>query len=35
MTGEVDNIDPSLGYITWFANVVELYQKRKTARKIR
>ena len=26
--GEVDNIDPPLGYIIWFANVVELYQKK-------
>ena len=28
MTGKVGNADPSLGYIMWFANVVELYQKR-------
>ena len=28
MTGEVSNVDPSLGDITWFANAVELYQKR-------
>ena len=27
-TGEVGNVDPSLGYITWFTNVVELYQER-------
>ena len=30
MTGEVGKVDPSLGYITWFMNVVELYQKRKS-----
>ena len=24
-TGEVGNVDPSLGYIAWFANAVELY----------
>ena len=28
MTGRVSDVDPSLGFITWFANVVELYQKR-------
>ena len=28
MTGKVSNVDPSLGFIVWFANVVELYQKR-------
>ena len=28
MSGEAGDIDPSLGYITWFANVIELYQKR-------
>ena len=27
-TGEVGNVDTSLGYITLFANVVKLYQKR-------
>ena len=27
-TGKVSNVDPSLGFITQFANVVELYQKR-------
>ena len=28
MTEEVGNVDPSLGYITWFTNALELYQKR-------
>ena len=28
MTGEVSDVDPLLGYIVWFANVVELYQKK-------
>ena len=28
-TGEIGNVDPLLGYITWFANVVEVYQKKK------
>ena len=28
MTGEVSNVDPSLGYVMWFASAVELYQKR-------
>ena len=28
MTGEVCIVDPLLGFITWFTNVVELYQKR-------
>ena len=28
MSGEVVNVDPSLAYIAWFANVVELYQKK-------
>ena len=28
MTGEIGNVDLSLGYIMQFANVVELYQKR-------
>ena len=28
MAGEVGNVDPSLGYIMWFANVKNLYQKR-------
>ena len=27
-TGEVSDVDPSLGYIMQFANVVELYQKK-------
>ena len=27
MTGKVSDVDPSLCFITWFANVVELYQK--------
>ena len=26
--GEVSDVDPSLGYITQFANIVELYQKK-------
>ena len=28
MTGEVGNVDPSLGYIMQFANMVKLYQKK-------
>ena len=28
MLGEVGDIDPLLGYIPWFATVVELYQKK-------
>ena len=28
MTGDVDNVEPSLGYITQFANMVELCQKK-------
>ena len=28
MTGQVGNVDPLLGYITWFTNVEELYQKK-------
>ena len=28
MTGKVDNVDLSLGYIIQFANAVELYQKK-------
>ena len=28
MTGKVGDVDSLLGFITWFANVVELYQKR-------
>ena len=28
MLGEVGNVDPSLGYIVWFTNAVELYQKK-------
>ena len=27
-TGKVGDVDLSLGYITWFANAVELYQKK-------
>ena len=27
MTGKVSDVDASLGFITWFTNVVELYQK--------
>ena len=27
-TGEVGNVDPLLGYIAWFVNVVKLYQKK-------
>ena len=28
MTGKVGNVDPSLAYITQFANAVDLYQKK-------
>ena len=28
MLGKVGNADPSLGYITWFANAVELHLKK-------
>ena len=28
MTGEIGHVDPSLGYISQFTNVVELYQKK-------
>ena len=28
MTGKVSDVDPSLGFVTWFASAVELYQKR-------
>ena len=28
MTGKVSNVDPSLGFVTQFANTLELYQKR-------
>ena len=28
MTGKVSDVNPLLGYITWFDNVVELYQKK-------
>ena len=28
LTVEVSDVEPSLGYIVWFANVVELYQKK-------
>ena len=28
MTGAVGDVDPPLGYIAWFINVVELYQKK-------
>ena len=28
MTGDVGDVDLSLGYIMWFANVIELYQKK-------
>ena len=27
MSGKVGDVDPSLGFITWFINAVELYQK--------
>ena len=30
MTGEVGNVDLSLGYIGQFVNVIELYQKKNT-----
>ena len=28
ITGEAGDVDPSLGYIVWFTNAVELYQKK-------
>ena len=28
MTGEVSDVDLSLGYIMWYGNAVELYQKK-------
>ena len=28
MTGKIGDPAPSLGFITWFANAIELYQKR-------
>ena len=28
MTGEIGDVNPSLSYIAWFANAVELYQKK-------
>ena len=28
LAGEVGDVDLSLGYITWFANALELYQKK-------
>ena len=27
-TGEISDVNPSLGYIAWFANAVELYVKK-------